>query len=145
MQLRNVQELRYPGIVLNTIMLVFGTAASLLAAYQARIIRVGDNFRNGKCAAYAKSTVVFVLVCMSFARSSKNSCIFHAQCCLEKGCGGLGQGTDTQYVALLQSLPVPPEVYIWDLARHLVCPPPFGPTAALHTLPAVSASLLTSC
>lgn len=42
-----VMELRYPGIVINTILLVFGTAASLLFAYQARLITVGDNFRNG--------------------------------------------------------------------------------------------------
>jgi len=42
-----VMELRYPGIVLNAIMLVFGTAASLLFAYQARMISVTDNFRNG--------------------------------------------------------------------------------------------------
>jgi hypothetical protein len=28
-------------------MLVFGTAASLLAAYQTRLISVTDNFRNG--------------------------------------------------------------------------------------------------
>ncbi len=41
------QELRYPGIVLNATMLVLGTAASLLAAYNARIITVTDKFRDG--------------------------------------------------------------------------------------------------
>lgn len=34
------QELRYPGIVLNALMLTFGTAGSLLVAYQARLLKV---------------------------------------------------------------------------------------------------------
>ncbi len=42
------QELRYPGIVINAAMLVMGTAASLLFAYQAKLINVTDNFRNGE-------------------------------------------------------------------------------------------------
>jgi uncharacterized YccA/Bax inhibitor family protein len=37
----------YAGIVINTAMLVLGTAASMLAAYNARLIQVNDNFRNG--------------------------------------------------------------------------------------------------
>jgi hypothetical protein len=45
---QHMQELRYPGIVINTTLLVFGTAASLLAAYRARLINVNDNFRNGE-------------------------------------------------------------------------------------------------
>lgn len=43
----SVMELRYPGIVLNAVMLVFGVAASLLTAYQARIITITDKFRSG--------------------------------------------------------------------------------------------------
>ncbi|KAG2484735.1 hypothetical protein HYH03_016482 [Edaphochlamys debaryana] len=40
-------EMRYPGLVLNALMLTVGTAASLLAAYQTRIIKVTDRFRDG--------------------------------------------------------------------------------------------------
>ncbi|GLC39292.1 hypothetical protein PLESTB_001574200 [Pleodorina starrii] len=40
-------EMLYPGIVLNALMLTFGTAASLLVAFQARLIRVTDKFRDG--------------------------------------------------------------------------------------------------
>lgn len=46
--LLHMQELRYPGIVMNAAMLVFGTAASLLAAHSARLITVTDQFRNGE-------------------------------------------------------------------------------------------------
>ena len=35
-----IYELRYPGIVLNATMLTFGTAFSLYAAFQARLIDV---------------------------------------------------------------------------------------------------------
>jgi len=35
-----VYELRYPGIVINATMLTFGTALSLYAAFQARLIDV---------------------------------------------------------------------------------------------------------
>ncbi|KXZ46709.1 hypothetical protein GPECTOR_41g673 [Gonium pectorale] len=40
-------EVMYPGIVLNALMLTFGTATSLLVAFQARLIRVTDRFRDG--------------------------------------------------------------------------------------------------
>lgn len=40
-------EMMYPGLVMNAMMLTFGTAASLLFAYQTRIIRVTDKFRDG--------------------------------------------------------------------------------------------------
>ncbi|EFJ40599.1 hypothetical protein VOLCADRAFT_108084 [Volvox carteri f. nagariensis] len=40
-------EMMYPGIVLNALMLTFGTAASLLVAFQSRLIRVTDKFRDG--------------------------------------------------------------------------------------------------
>eukprot|EP00195_Chlamydomonas_chlamydogama_P014549 CAMPEP_0202897070 /NCGR_PEP_ID=MMETSP1392-20130828/5927_1 /ASSEMBLY_ACC=CAM_ASM_000868 /TAXON_ID=225041 /ORGANISM="Chlamydomonas chlamydogama, Strain SAG 11-48b" /LENGTH=245 /DNA_ID=CAMNT_0049582623 /DNA_START=286 /DNA_END=1023 /DNA_ORIENTATION=- len=42
-----IMELRYPGIVLNATMLTLGVAASLLFAFQSRLINVNDNFRNG--------------------------------------------------------------------------------------------------
>jgi uncharacterized YccA/Bax inhibitor family protein len=42
-----IMELKYPGIVLNATMLTLGTAFSLFAAFQARLITVNDNFRNG--------------------------------------------------------------------------------------------------
>uniref|UniRef100_A0A7S3QM40 Bax inhibitor-1/YccA family protein n=2 Tax=Dunaliella tertiolecta TaxID=3047 RepID=A0A7S3QM40_DUNTE len=45
--LASVLELRFPGIAMNAAALVFGTASTLLACYQARIISVTDNFRNG--------------------------------------------------------------------------------------------------
>lgn len=35
-----VMEVKYPGIAMNATILTFGTAASLLAAYKARIIKV---------------------------------------------------------------------------------------------------------
>ncbi len=44
-----LQELRYPGIVLNALMLTFGTAGSLLVAYQARLLKVtvgGGRLKN---------------------------------------------------------------------------------------------------
>ncbi|KAF5827301.1 Bax inhibitor 1 like-domain-containing protein [Dunaliella salina] len=45
--LASILELRFPGIALNAAALVFGTASTLLACYQARIISVTDQFRNG--------------------------------------------------------------------------------------------------
>lgn len=42
-----IMELRYPGIVLNATMLTMGTAFSLFAAFQARLIDVNDQFRSG--------------------------------------------------------------------------------------------------
>ncbi|MEW5307973.1 MAG: hypothetical protein WDW36_010339 [Sanguina aurantia] len=40
-------EMMYPGIALNAMMLTFGTAATLLLGFQARVLSVSDNFRNG--------------------------------------------------------------------------------------------------
>ncbi|KAG2447861.1 hypothetical protein HYH02_007317 [Chlamydomonas schloesseri] len=40
-------EMAYPGIVMNALMLTFGTSASMLIAYQTRIIKVTDKFRDG--------------------------------------------------------------------------------------------------
>ncbi|KAG2430115.1 hypothetical protein HXX76_010214 [Chlamydomonas incerta] len=40
-------EMVYPGIVMNALMLTFGTSASMLIAYQTRIIKVTDKFRDG--------------------------------------------------------------------------------------------------
>lgn len=42
-----MMELRYPGIAINAVMLTFGTAVTLGAAFQARIINVNDTFRSG--------------------------------------------------------------------------------------------------
>ncbi|GIL67919.1 hypothetical protein Vafri_21192 [Volvox africanus] len=40
-------EFIYPGIVLNALLLTFGTAASMLVAFQSGLIRVTNKFRDG--------------------------------------------------------------------------------------------------
>src|SRR3569623_1521140 len=44
-------ELRYPGIVVQAVMLTFGTLAALLAAYTMGLIRATTGFRRGIFAA----------------------------------------------------------------------------------------------
>lgn len=41
-----VMELRYPGIAMTAVLVTFSTAASLLMAYQSRIIQITDRFRD---------------------------------------------------------------------------------------------------
>jgi uncharacterized YccA/Bax inhibitor family protein len=46
-----VFELRFPGIVLNAVMLTFGTLLALLAAYRSGLIKATENFKLGVVAA----------------------------------------------------------------------------------------------
>lgn len=46
-----MMELRYPGIVLNATMLTLGTAFSLFAAFQARVIDVSTSTSSSTSAA----------------------------------------------------------------------------------------------
>ena len=59
-------EARYPGIVIQAVMLTFGTLFCLLAAYKSRLIKVTENFRLGVVAA---TGAVFLIYFVSFIMS----------------------------------------------------------------------------
>jgi len=46
-----VLELKYPGLVIQAVMLTFGTLAALLFIYKVGLIRASDNFKRGVFAA----------------------------------------------------------------------------------------------
>jgi uncharacterized YccA/Bax inhibitor family protein len=52
---------RYEGIVLQAVMLTFGTLGTLLAAYRSGFIRVTDKFRSGVVAATGAIFLVYML------------------------------------------------------------------------------------
>lgn len=56
-------ESRYPGIVMNAVVLTFGTLITLLLAYRSRLIKVTENFRLGIVAATGG---IFMLYMASF-------------------------------------------------------------------------------
>jgi uncharacterized YccA/Bax inhibitor family protein len=56
-------EAQYPGVVLQAVMLTFGTLAALLAAYSTGLIKVSQNFKLGVVAATG-GIAIFYLVSM---------------------------------------------------------------------------------
>ena len=56
-------ERRFPGIVMNAVMLTFGTLITLLLAYRSKLIKVTENFRLGVVAATGG---IFMLYMASF-------------------------------------------------------------------------------
>ena len=54
-------EQRYPGIVIQAVMLTFGTLAALLAAYSMGLIRASSGFRRGIIAATGGIALLYVV------------------------------------------------------------------------------------
>ena len=54
-------EQRYPGIVVQAVMLTFGTLAALLAAYSMGFIRASDGFRRGLFAATGGIALLYLV------------------------------------------------------------------------------------
>lgn len=54
-------ERQLPGIVIQAVMLTFGTLAALLAAYSAGLIRASAGFRNGVIAATGGIAIVYLV------------------------------------------------------------------------------------
>ena len=75
-------ELRYPGIVVQAVMLTFGTLAALLAAYTMGLIRATTGFRRGIFAATGGIALLY-LVSMVLG-------FFHIQIPLIFGAGPVG-------------------------------------------------------
>ena len=60
-------EKAYPGIVIQAVMLTFGTLFCLLLAYRSRLIRVTENFKLGVVAATGAIALVYIVsIIMSF-------------------------------------------------------------------------------
>lgn len=57
----SILEARYPGIVLQAVMLTFGTLAALLGAYKTRLIVASDNFKRGVFAATGGIALVYLV------------------------------------------------------------------------------------
>lgn len=56
-----VLEMQYRGIVLQAVMLTFGTLAALLGAYKMRLIVATDNFKRGVVAATGGIALVYLV------------------------------------------------------------------------------------
>jgi uncharacterized YccA/Bax inhibitor family protein len=54
-------EQKYPGIVIQAVMLTFGTLAALLSAYSAGLIRVSTGFRRGLFAATGGIALLYLV------------------------------------------------------------------------------------
>ena len=54
-------ELMYPGIVLQAVILTFGTLGSLLLAYQSGLIRATENFKLGVAAATGGIMMIYLV------------------------------------------------------------------------------------
>lgn len=54
-------EMMYPGIVLQAILLTFGTLASLLVAYKSGLIRATENFKLGVAAATGAIALIYLI------------------------------------------------------------------------------------
>ncbi len=78
-----VMEQRFPGLVLQAVLLTFGVMFALLAAYQTRIIRPSETFKSVIVAATFGIVIVY-LVCMVF------QLFFHTEIPLINGSGPLG-------------------------------------------------------
>jgi uncharacterized YccA/Bax inhibitor family protein len=59
-------ELRFPGIVMQAVLLTFGTLGALLAAYRSGLIKATENFKLGVAAATGG---IFLIYLVSFALS----------------------------------------------------------------------------
>lgn len=59
-------ELRFPGIVMQAVLLTFGTLGSLLAAYRSGLIKATENFKLGVAAATGG---IFLIYLVSFVLS----------------------------------------------------------------------------
>jgi uncharacterized YccA/Bax inhibitor family protein len=67
----SIFEKSYPGIVLQAVMLTFGTLFCLLAAYKSRLIRATENFKLGVFAATGAIALVYLIsFVMSFFGAS---------------------------------------------------------------------------
>ena len=53
-------EVRFPGIVMNAVMLTFGTLLALLAAYRSGLIKATENFKLGVVAATGAIFLVYL-------------------------------------------------------------------------------------
>jgi uncharacterized YccA/Bax inhibitor family protein len=53
-------EVRFPGIVMNAVMLTFGTLLALLAAYRSGLIKATENFKLGVVAATGAIFLVYM-------------------------------------------------------------------------------------
>ncbi len=54
-------EQRFPGIVIQAVMLTFGTLAALLAAYTTGLIRASSGFRRGLFAATGGIAILYLV------------------------------------------------------------------------------------
>jgi len=78
----SIFEQRYPGIVVQAVMLTFGTLAALLGAYTFGLIRVSNGFRRGLFAATGGIALLYLVsMVLSF---------FHIQIPLIFGSGPVG-------------------------------------------------------
>ena len=57
----SILEARFPGIVLQAVMLTFGTLAALLGAYKTGLIVASDKFKRGVIAATGGIMIVYVV------------------------------------------------------------------------------------
>jgi len=57
----SVFERRYPGIVVQAVMLTFGTLLSLLIAYKSRLIKPTENFKLGVVAATGAVALLYIV------------------------------------------------------------------------------------
>lgn len=63
----SIFEARYPGIVMQAVMLTFGTLAALLGAYKTGLIKATDNFKRGVIAATGGIALLYLAtIVMSF-------------------------------------------------------------------------------
>ena len=82
--LSSIFDARMPGIVIQAVMLTFGTLAALLAAYQTGLIRASDKFKRGVIAATGGIAILYLLsIALGF---------FHIQIPLIFGNGAIGIG-----------------------------------------------------
>jgi uncharacterized YccA/Bax inhibitor family protein len=82
--LSSIMEARFPGIVLEAVMLTFGTLAALLAAYKTGLIVASDKFKRGIVAATGGICLVYLAtMVLGF---------FHVQVPFIYGSGALGIG-----------------------------------------------------
>jgi uncharacterized YccA/Bax inhibitor family protein len=78
-----VMEQRFPGLVLQAVLLTFGVMFALLAAYQARIIRPSETFKSVIVAATFGIVIAYLV-------SMVSQLFFHAEIPLINGSGPLG-------------------------------------------------------
>lgn len=57
----SIYEQQFPGIVMNAVLLTFGTLGGLLLAYQSRLIRATENFKLGIFAATCGIAILYLV------------------------------------------------------------------------------------